>query len=331
MKDRNNGEEEVGELGLKLSTLRKKLAEQEDKNKNLNNEWMKCQTSLIKWQESMSEEEETSKEIKNKCFVLENKKRRIENQVVGEVKEIKDLKHRLKQLQTDLNRLNDSYFKFNEKNNKLNEENKFIEKDFMIKLKEMESESLNLEKKVQDLEAKKKDILEKIVEAEKQICLWERKIQLEKEMQETIDPSIGQAEVEQMKKEIHRMELIFTSLKKQQEVLIQEMERAVNKRESIKLKYSSVQTNKPGQNINRQIELIASTKEHLMNQINDLKNEEERKQNENDEVNMQINDLSKEISNYNEQMEVHRPTFMDKNNKEMMLAYEREFNGAKLQ
>lgn len=55
-------------------------------------------------------------------------------------------------------------------------------------------------------------------------------------MLETIDPNIGQSEVEQMKKEIHRMELIFTQLKKQQEVLIQEMERAVYKRETIQLK-----------------------------------------------------------------------------------------------
>lgn len=108
LKDRNNGEEEVGELGLKLTTLRKKLAEQEDKNKYLNNEWMKCQTGLIKWQENMNDEEETAKEIKNKSLVLENKKRRIETQVSTEIKEIKDLKHRLKQLQTDLNRLNDS-------------------------------------------------------------------------------------------------------------------------------------------------------------------------------------------------------------------------------
>lgn len=100
----------------------------------------------------------------------------------------------------------------------------------------MEDESIDLEKRVDEHKIKKQELIDKIVEAEKQICLWERKIQLEKEMQETVDPSIGQAEVEQMKKEIHRMELIFTSLKKQQEVLIQEMERAVTKRESIKLK-----------------------------------------------------------------------------------------------
>jgi len=197
----------------------------------------------------------------------------------------------------------------------------------------MEGESISLEKRVQKLRDDKQEILDKIVEAEKQICLWERKIQLEKEMQETVDPSIGQAEVEQMKKEIHRMELIFTSLKKQQEVLIQEMERAVTKRESIKLKYSSTSTKgavKPGQNINRQIELVSQTKEHLMNQIKNLRDEEEDKEHENEEIMNKIQEYSSEINTFNEDMEVHRPTFMDKNNEEMMIAFEREYIGAKM-
>lgn len=33
------------------------------------------------------------------------------------------------------------------------------------------------------------------MEAEKQILLWERKIQLEKEMQEALDPNVGQSEL----------------------------------------------------------------------------------------------------------------------------------------
>lgn len=109
----------------------------------------------------------------------------------------------------------------------LNNENFNLENDFVEKLKRLEVDSVGIESKVDKLRDEKAALLDEIVEAEKQICLWERKIQLEREMQETIDPSIGQSEVEQMKKEIHRMELILTQLKKQQEVLIQEMERAV--------------------------------------------------------------------------------------------------------
>jgi len=308
------------------------LEEQEERHKNLNNEWMKNQTQLIKIQEAKTDEIDSLKEIKNKKLVLDSKKRRIENQVETQEKEIKELKQKLKGLQNDLNRLNEAFFKFKSRNTQLNQDNKFIEQDFVLKLQEMEHESLDMEKKAEALRVDKQNILDKIVEAEKQICLRERKIQLEKEMQETIDPSIGQAEVEQMKKEIHRMELIFTSLKKQQEVLIQEMERAVSKRESIKLKYSTTQKAqpKPGENVGRQIELVAQTKEHLMQQISGLREEEDEKNRDNEEIMSNIQELSGEINGFNEQMEVHRPTFMDKNNEEMMIAFEREFVGAKM-
>jgi len=299
--ERNKGSEEVGELDRKLGYIKKKLEEQEERNKNLNNEWMRNQTHLIKIQESKNDEIDLLKEIKNKKLVLDSKKRRIETQVETQEKEIKELKQKLKGLQNDLNRLNEAFFKFKNRNSQLNQDNKFIEQDFVLKLQEMETDSLDMEKKAEELRAEKQTILDKIVEAEKQICLWERKIQLEKEMQETVDPSIGQAEVEQMKKEIHRMELIFTSLKKQQEVLIQEMERAVTKRESIKVKYSTATKSAPkaglsGENVGRQIELVAQTKEHLMQQIGTLREEENDKNGDNEEIMGNIQEISNEIN-----------------------------------
>lgn len=40
-----------------------------------------------------------------------------------------------------------------------------------------------------------------------QIMLWERKIQLAKEMKESVDSETGQAEIKAMKAEIHRMQV----------------------------------------------------------------------------------------------------------------------------
>jgi len=67
------------------------LEEQEERHKNLNNEWMKNQTQLIKIQEAKTDEIDSLKEIKNKKLVLDSKKRRIENQVETQEKEIKEL------------------------------------------------------------------------------------------------------------------------------------------------------------------------------------------------------------------------------------------------
>ena len=63
-------------------------------------------------------------------------------------------------------------------------------------------------------------------------------MQLEKEIQEALDPEFGQSEIKELQKEIHRMELRLEDLRKRQEQTIQEMERAVNKRETIQLKYT---------------------------------------------------------------------------------------------
>ncbi len=45
--------------------------------------------------------------------------------------------------------------------------------------------------------------------------MWERKIQLEKDKQDSLDPTIGQTEIVAMRKEIHKMELRYDTLRKQ--------------------------------------------------------------------------------------------------------------------
>jgi len=51
-----------------------------------------------------------------------------------------------------------------------------IENEFKQKLKELENESIRLETSIAKLKEDKADILAEIVEAERQILLWERKI-----------------------------------------------------------------------------------------------------------------------------------------------------------
>lgn len=95
----------------------------------------------------------------------------------------------------------------------MDNENFNIEAEFKEKLKELEKESVKLEIEIDRLKEEKADLLSEIVESERQILLWERKIQLEKEMQEALDPTIGQSEIQDLKKEIHRMELRLEDLR----------------------------------------------------------------------------------------------------------------------
>ncbi|KAJ1497527.1 Coiled-coil domain-containing protein 40, partial [Coelomomyces lativittatus] len=98
---------------------------------------------------------------------------------------------------------------------------------------EAELASLRLEQKVRDLKAEKEQAFLDLMDAERQIMLWEKKIQLAKETREALDPNIGAQEIKDMKMEIHRMELRLQNLQKVQEKLINEMEKGVIRRETI--------------------------------------------------------------------------------------------------
>jgi chromosome segregation ATPase len=71
------------------------------------------------------------------------------------------------------------------------------------------------------------------METEKTIMLWEKKLQLAREMKEALDPSYGASELRTMEKEVSRMELRLSQIKKQQEVIVQEMGHALQRRETI--------------------------------------------------------------------------------------------------
>jgi SMC interacting uncharacterized protein involved in chromosome segregation len=96
-----------------------------------------------------------------------------------------------KNLDFEMNKLNDLFYKNNDLEERLKNTNFNIENEFKQKLKELENESIRLESHISSLKEQKADVLAEIVEAERQILLWERKIQLEKEMQDHLDPTIG--------------------------------------------------------------------------------------------------------------------------------------------
>lgn len=63
--------------------------------------------------------------------------------------------------------------------------------------------------------------------------MWEKRIQIAKEMKAAVDSEAGQGEIKEMKFEIHRMEVRYSELMKQQEKLVRAMEAAVSRRDTI--------------------------------------------------------------------------------------------------
>merc|ERR1719188_719173 len=156
--------------------------------------------------------------------------------------------------------MNGQAVKSDSKSKELANSNQMMETEFVQKLKEIEAQCLDIERNVSSVKEDKTDMTQEVLEAERQVLLWERKITLEKEMQEALDPNVGQADAAAMKKEIHRMELRLDQLKRRQEQMIIEMERAIHKRDAISLKFEpkakKSKQQATGANVKRQVQSL---------------------------------------------------------------------------
>lgn len=233
------GEENLGPLENTIKNLNKEIEATAAECKELEREWLKRQTEMV----AMSAECETLQERNNeqqaRVTVLTQQQLRL-------TKDLRELKTKLKvsrhvnaDYNKDVSKLNSLISENHEQESGLQKENFVIELDCLEELKESEKECVGLQALINDVKTAKATLLDEIVEQERQAMLWEKKIQLEKETRQALDPTVGKAENENMEKEIHRMELRLDALKREQERLSQEMVRAIEKRATIATRYST--------------------------------------------------------------------------------------------
>jgi len=292
----NSSEISRGPQEAHRNHLWNQIKERNDQCMRLERDWIKKQTTLVKQQQQLNRVSEESSTLITKKTILEQKKLRLNTNYENHQKDIRSIKISLKNLQTEMNKLNDGLSKNQGSETKLKNENFHIQSEFVEKLKELEHGNVNLELDIDNLKEEKADLLQNIVEAERQLLLWERKIQLEKEIQDALDPNIGQSEIKLLKKDIHRMELRLDELRKRQEQTIQEMERTVYKRETIQLKYvknDDAVEKKSGKENKNQISRQIDTLRGTLTQTTKNNKEYEKKINQ---LQAQINDKNNMIN-----------------------------------
>merc|ERR1719327_1977171 len=263
-----------GPMEGKIKGLRKQIAEKTQECQDMQKSWITKQTDLLALQEEIDTTKDHVQDQKNRKLILQQKHLRTEGGWQGQKKEISDLRLDVKQLQYEMDKLNTSIASHGKKQDDLANTNQNMETEFVRKLKDIEQNCLETENEVDTLKTEKDMMMEEIVEAERQVMLWERKIHLEKEMQEALDPSVGQAETTMMKKEIHRMELRYEQLKRRQDQMIQEMERVIHKRDAIQLKYEPKAQQDPnsGMQIKRQLTSLRSNLKLAMQSAQETEN-----------------------------------------------------------
>lgn len=232
----NSQDESVGPLEATIHNMTKLVQAKEKENTELQQFWLRAQTDLVNMAKKGGEITESIQDLRMRLTVLSHKKVVVNGQFEREEKDIKEHHKNIRKLQIDMQRVNMLLSKHATVQSLLEENNLGLENEFRNKLKDAELESLRMEDQVVALKAEKERALDGLIEAERQMMLWEKKIQLARETQSALDPNVGATEIREMGMEIHRMKLRHAALLKLQEKMISEMEKSVTRRESIATK-----------------------------------------------------------------------------------------------
>ena len=233
------GEENLGPLENVVKNLGREIDVVVEECKELEREWLKRQTDLVSLSTEGDKISEVNNELQARVTILTQKQLRIMKDLRNLQTDVKVATQMDSDLQKDIAKLNALISTNQTQEGLLQNANYVLEMECVEELKALERESVSLQASIAEIRSSKATILDQIMDTERQALLWEKKIQLDKETREALDPTVGQQETITMEKEIHRMTLRQEALAREQERLSIEMERAVTKRSTISSRYKS--------------------------------------------------------------------------------------------
>ncbi|XP_015501009.1 coiled-coil domain-containing protein 40 [Parus major] len=227
------GGQELGPLEIEINQLNKQLEECNSEVMALQKYWLNEQKELVRLTRQREEQITSLDTLQKQIIIMQQRKLRLENEIQQEIKEQKDVERHMKNMSNDLIKLNMLINKNKSSVEELKNGKIVTENEFVQSLKAAERESVEMQERHSQLTEEKERLLNSLVEAEHQILLWEKKMQLAKEMREATDALLEHGEIHEMKTEIRRMQVRHEQLQKQQEMLIRAMEACVSQRETI--------------------------------------------------------------------------------------------------
>ncbi|XP_030638701.1 coiled-coil domain-containing protein 40 [Chanos chanos] len=229
----STGHKDLSPLEIQARTLIEQLEKLGSEMKDQQQLWLRQQGELIR----LAQEKQTLRAAlqtqQTQLTMLQQRKVRTENEIEQEKRGQTELESHNKELMADMQRLNTLLNKKSKLHHNLEQDNILTENDFLHRLREAERDSIEMQMKLEMIEEETSRLLSSITEAERQIMLWEKKIQLVIETHAAVNSEMGQGDIRTMKAEIHRMEVRYAHLKKQQEHFMREMEAVVARRETI--------------------------------------------------------------------------------------------------
>ena len=266
---KNKKGEDEGEFEVAIDKLQNQVKKLRKEIRLKEAEWLAKKQELVKKETIYTNISEECVDKRSKRMILDHKKLRLNANYAMHEKEIKEIEFSLKQLREyEMVKFGKLLGKNMNNNQTLDHQIFDVDIQFKEKLTAMENESMKLEMEIEVLREEKADTLAQIIETERQIHLWERKIELQEQMQKIIKPESGLKEIDEMKIFIHKQKLVYKKLQADQEKVIKNMERCVQRRNFIKVRYPIDEFGTGNVKVK-----VSKTKEinELMDQVNHIK------------------------------------------------------------
>lgn len=223
----------LGPLEATIKNLKKQISSTKNSSHEIQRDWLAKQTKLV---DTIGKVETINSSIhadSSKLTIFNQKRIRIDKKIAEHKAELNSLVRGIEGMHTETSRINSLIAKNAELREKLALQASSAEQDFVAELQAMQEESIRNDAQVKAIRLEKDAIRDNIVDLQRQIGLWERKLEVERETQKALDPSVGQASAAAMEREIHRMQLRFAALQKKQSKMLKDMETAIAKRDII--------------------------------------------------------------------------------------------------
>eukprot|EP00730_Choanoeca_flexa_P002610 TRINITY_DN11110_c0_g2_i4.p1 TRINITY_DN11110_c0_g2~~TRINITY_DN11110_c0_g2_i4.p1 ORF type:complete len:899 (+),score=393.62 TRINITY_DN11110_c0_g2_i4:99-2795(+) len=227
------GNEDLSPAQIEVASYRRDINNVIDDINKLQDVWLSRQSELVALERRTEAEQQKLDDARTKHGIFSDKQYRLNADVEARQLEIVQQERLYKQLQNELLKLNTLVTKNRGIQSELQQAQELLQNDFVRQLKEEEKATAQMQSALQMSEEERERLLNAVVEAERQLLLWEKKIQLAKETKAELNSNEGAEELATMRAEIHRMTLRLNQLERKKEEIIVEMERSVDKRGSI--------------------------------------------------------------------------------------------------
>ena len=216
-----------GPLEILINNMKKKIngyvVDKEAKQK----EWMKVQTEIVTLNEQIHAIERSSVDLSAQHTVYSNQNSRLAEQAGALLQTEQALLAAMKQMRTHGGKMNEWIEQFAAKRSALENDNYYMQLEFARELKEKESAAQAVADETAAIVARKEAVKQHKLNTVYAVEQMQTKLELERETQALLDPSVGQAEITALRKDNTALEAHIAALRKELDRRRADMDRLI--------------------------------------------------------------------------------------------------------